>query len=520
MNQFSEIRALPGSIRKTFSGGFIGYPNPTERIYVTLHLKSKRHFEERTRKGRFLPREDLLHTCPEDFRPLGVLADYFSAFDIKLSDIYSHMRLVRITGTIAAMEAAFHVKLANFVSEGKIFRTRAGAICLPEELQEIVSGIFGLDNRLQAFSHLRLADNTQSSFAKPNAFDAVQLAKIYDFPDGDGSGQTIGIIELGGGFLQSDIEAFFRTLNLPIPEVKAVSVLSGSNQPNKDSGADTEVALDIQVAGAAAPAAKIVVYFAPNTEEGFLQAIVTAIHDVDNKPSILSISWGAAESAWTEQAMLAMDDAFRTAASIGMSVFAAAGDDGVNDNVNNLKAHVDFPASSPCLTACGGTNLKIQNGQRIEVAWHSEFHGATGGGISNVFDRPPYQQHLNMPSNRGSQKDGRGLPDVSAVADPATGYAVLVNGSWLTVGGTSAVSPLYSGLTARINQRLGRSSGLINPSLYSALGTPGFNDVVQGSNSSMWVHGYQAVVGWDPVTGWGTPGGTALLNLLSFQPPG
>lgn len=518
MNQFNEMRALSGSYRKAFSGGFDGYPNPQERIDVTLHLKSSSVADRDQRTEKFRSRDDLLRATHDEYQTLKVLAEYFEHFEIRFSDIYSHLRLVRIRGSIASMEAAFKVNLANFSSEGKSYRTRAGAIWLPDELLEMVSGVFGLDNRPQAFSHLRFQDNSMSAFAKPNSFDSVQLAKIYDFPDGDGTGQCIGLIELGGGYLQSDLETFFQTLNLPIPEVRSVSVLSGVNNPNKDGGADTEVALDIQVAGAAAPGARIVVYFAPNTEEGFLQAVMAAIHDVDNRPSILSISWGAAESAWTEQAMLAMNDAFQIAASIGMSVFAAAGDDGVNDNVNNFKAHVDFPASSPFVTACGGTNLRIENGERIEVAWHTEFQGATGGGISNFFDRPDYQQNIYIPPNRSSLKDGRGLPDVSAVADPSTGYATFVNGSWLTIGGTSAVSPLYAGLTARINQRLGRSIGLINPKIYQSGMAVGFNDIVSGNNSSLFVRGYQAREGWDPVTGWGTPGGNNLLDVLNFDP--
>ena len=219
------------------------------------------------------------------------------------------------------------------------------------------------------------------------------------------------MIELGGGFLQSDLATFFTAIGTSIPVVKAVSVLGATNSPGKDPDSDMEVALDIEVAGAVAPSSTIVPYFAPNTDQGFIEALSAAIHDETNHPDIISISWGAAEVAWTGQALSAMDELFQTATSLGISVFVAAGDDGANDNVSDGNAHVDFPASSPSVTACGGTTMTDVSGVRVESCWNESATGAgaTGGGISNVFPRPEYQQNISMPSNLGGSNEGRGL---------------------------------------------------------------------------------------------------------------
>jgi kumamolisin len=385
---------------------------------------------------------------------------------------------------------------------------------VPVELEAVVTGVFGLDNRPQARPHLRRNFARPSSILKPEAFDGNQLAGIYDFPASQGAGSTIALIELGGGYIDADISAFFLALNLPEPEVTSVSVNGGTNSPLLDPDADIEVALDIEVTGAVAPLSRIILFFAPNDDQSFLQAILAAVHDATNNPQVISISWGGAESSWTAQQLAAMNDAFQSAAALGISVFVAAGDDGANDNVNDGKAHVDFPASSPFVTACGGTSLTVTDGVRQESVWNDGDGSATGGGISGFFVRPDYQQNVAMPANLNGDFQGRGLPDVAAVADPDTGYAVLVDAAWLVVGGTSAVAPLMAGLIARINNLTGKNNGLINTSLYQAGSGNSFNDIVGGNNSCDGVDGYSAVLGWDPVTGWGSPGGSSLLHLL------
>jgi kumamolisin len=272
------------------------------------------------------------------------------------------------------------------------------------------------------------------------------------------------------------------------------------------------VLLDIEVAGSIAPGAKIVVYFAPNTDQGFLDAITTAIHDTTNNPTVISISWGGPESSWTSQALTNFDQAFQAAGAMGVTVCVAAGDNGSTDGVSDGSNHVDFPASSSFALACGGTTLQTSNEQIVsEVVWNDLPNGgATGGGVSNVFPLPTWQNGFNVPAP-SVKGGGRGVPDVSGDADPNSGYNILVDGQNEVVGGTSAVAPLWAGLVARINQKMGKSIGFLNPLIYAqAVETSGFHDITQGNNGA-----FSAAVGWDPCTGLGSPDGVPLEAALT-----
>src|SRR5262249_39776474 len=209
------------------------------------------------------------------------------------------------------------------------------------------------------------------------------------------------------------------------PKVVAVSVSGGKNSPTNANSADGEVMLDIEVAAAVAPGARIVVYFAPNTDQGFIDAIATAIHDTTYKPTVISISWGAAESNWTAQAMNALDAACQSAAALGVTITVASGDNGSSDGVTDGKNHVDFPASSPHVLACGGTNLQ-GSGSSItaETVWNGQPQGgATGGGVSNVFTLPNWQASSKV-AKPAIIAGGRGVPDVAVDADPDSGAVV------------------------------------------------------------------------------------------------
>jgi kumamolisin len=269
------------------------------------------------------------------------------------------------------------------------------------------------------------------------------------------------------------------------------------------------VMLDIEVAAAVAPGVKIVVYFAPNTDQGFIDAISTAVHDSTHKPGVISISWGGPESNWTTQAMRALDDACRSAASLGITITAASGDSGSTDG--GTGDNVDFPASSPHVLACGGTKL-VGNGSSItsEVVWNEQAsgEGATGGGVSNVFALPSWQATAKVPAPSGSS-GGRGVPDVCGDADPVTGYQVRVDGQNMVIGGTSAVAPLWAGLIALNNQQNGKSAGFIQPQIYAAKAASAFNDIVSGNNGA-----FSAGPGWDACTGLGSPIGSKLISLL------
>jgi len=342
------------------------------------------------------------------------------------------------------------------------------------------------------------------------SYNPDAVARAYKYPrDVDGKGECIALIELGGGYRNQDMTNYFSKLGIPLPLITSQSVDGAVNAPSTPDSADGEVALDIQVAGAVAPGAKIVVYFAPNTDKGFLDAISTAIHDKVNKPSVISISWGAPESQWTDQALQNYNETFMSAAALGVTITVAAGDNGSSDRETDGQAHVDFPAGSPYTLACGGTRLLSNS----ETVWNDQDGWATGGGISDVFPVPDYQKPISLPvSVNANKKKGRGVPDIAANADSASGYNVLVDGQWTVVGGTSAVAPLIAALIALANQKLKRKAGFIHPKIY-ATSAPVFKDIVSGNNATANTGGYTAGPGWDACTGLGVPMGN-IISIL------
>ena len=373
--------------------------------------------------------------------------------------------------------------------------------------------MLGLDDRPQAKPHFRVrgAGSRRASAAAGVSYTPRQVGQLYQFPlDADGIGETVGILELGGGYKPADLKNYFSALGIKEPAVISVSVDKGKNTRTNPNSADSEVLLDIEVVGALVPGAKIAVYFAPNTSQGFQDALTTAIHDTTNKASVISISWGSAESTWTVQAMTAFDSAAQDAAALGVTICAASGDSGSSDGVNDGANHVDFPSSSPHVLACGGTSLKTANGKiTSETVWNDGPQGgAGGGGFSNQFPLPAWQASANIkPPSDG----GRGVPDVSGDADPETGYRVLVDGQSLVIGGTSAVAPLWSSLVALLNEKLGRPLGFLQPALYGLPQTSdAFHDITSGSNGA-----FAAGPGWDAATGLGSPSGENLLQALS-----
>ncbi|KWZ48070.1 peptidase S53 [Burkholderia savannae] len=426
--------------------------------------------------------------------------------------------LVVLSGTIAQFEAAFGVKLQRFEHRtiGQ-YRCRTGDIALPDELHDVVTAVLGLDNRPQARPHFRLRPTFQPARGGAAVtYTPPQLASLYGFPPGDGAGECIAIVELGGGYRPAEIQQYFSGLGLDRqPKLVDVNVGAGRNAPTGDpSGPDGEVALDLEVAGAIAPGATLAVYFAQNSDAGFIQAVNQAVHDTTNRPSVVSISWGGPEAAWTSQSLQAFNRVLQSAAALGVTVCAASGDAGSADGVQDGANHVDFPASSPYVLACGGTRLDALPGQgiRSEVVWNDDAAGggSTGGGVSDVFDLPDWQKGLSATLARGgaaSPLAKRGVPDVAGDASPATGYEVLVGGTSAVMGGTSAVAPLWAALVARINAAAGSSAGWINPKLYRNAGA--LRDVTVGDNGA-----YAATPGWDACTGLGSPDGAKVAAAL------
>jgi len=518
-------RPLQGSERGLAVGArSLGMADPAERVQVTIVLKRQSsavlvdhlaRVERGDRRARPMARDDFAHQFGSSPQHLGAIRKFAATYGLTVRHEHAARRTVVLEGTVAQCNAAFGVTLQRFDAPTGPYRGRTGAVQLPEELHDIVDAVLGLDNRPQARPHFRHRPSNASTVAgqASGTFTPLQLAQLYGFPAGNAQGQTIAIIELGGGYRTQDISAYFAELGIAQPSLRSVAVDGASNEPSGDpNGPDAEVELDIEVAGAIAPGAAICVYFAPNTDAGFLDAVSSAVHDTTNKPSVVSISWGGAESTWTQQAMRAIDQTLQEAAVLGVTVCVASGDSGSSDGVADGAGHVDFPASSSYSLACGGTSLRAAS-QHItsETVWNDGAQGgASGGGVSAVFDLPSWQAGLQLHNAQGgsSPLTRRGVPDVAGDADPRTGYDVLVDGSGAVIGGTSAVAPLWAALIARINSARGASVGLVQPLLYSTAGL--FNDITSGNNGL-----YAAAVGWDACTGLGSPKGQAIAAALA-----
>jgi kumamolisin len=434
-------------------------------------------------------------------------------------------RTVVLAGTVAQMNAAFGVNLQDYqLPDGSSYRGRSGVAKVPADLAGIIETVLGLDNRPQARPHFQPLGWLRRGRGMPliaagvaaTAFTPIDVARLYDFPlqfNGtplNGQGQCVGIIELGGGYVQADLDAYFAEMGVQSPAVTAVGVDGGANQPGSD--ADMEVMLDIEVVGAIAPGARIAVYFAPNSSRGFYDAITTAVHDQQNQPSVISISWGSPEGQpyWTTREMQSYSKAFQDAATLGVTICCSSGDRGSGDGVQDGNPHVDFPAASPYALACGGTKLEGAGGAiQSEVVWNEDpTSSATGGGVSTVFPCPTWQAQATPPSG-SPPMTGRGVPDVAGDADPVTGYKIRVNGANTVIGGTSAVAPLWAALIALCNQCLNRSTGYLNPKIYSQAFVSAIRDITSGTNGA-----YNAGPGWDACTGLGSPDGAALLKDL------
>jgi kumamolisin len=357
-------------------------------------------------------------------------------------------------------------------------------------------------------SHTRrfVAKSTVSAelAAQPAPFTVPSLCAAYNWPTALTGNGVIAIVELGGGWVQSDMETFFKGLNQPVPQITDVSVDGTQNSPNQSVGssndADYEVGLDIQVAGASfyaatARPATIRVYWS--------QDIATAVQKAaQDGCDVCSISWGADEAVWGATAAKDMEDAAAAATAAGMIVFAASGDNNSGDG-GSSPANVDLPAACPHIIGCGGTYKTTSE----EIVWNdnpgqSDGEG-TGGGYSTIFPAQSWQIGAPAPPTGTASGKGRMVPDVAGDADPNTGYDVFVHGAGTVVGGTSAVAPLYAGLFASFGAKL----GFVTPTLWK--NPTAFNDITVGDNGM-----YKAATGPDPCTGLGSPIGLRIAGLF------
>ncbi len=514
---------LPGSERRALPAAELaGSIDGSQWVELTLVTRRIAELPD-TAAGTLarLSRQDLRQLHGSDPAEQGLVADVLSGLGLQVTGSDAGSRRMTVSGSLAVLAEVFGASLTQATTAARPgappvpHRYRTGGLQIPAQLDGIIVAVLGLDTRPQARSQIRVADPAAAAAV---SYTPPQVAGFYQFPAGtDGTGQTLAIIELGGGFGASDLDTYFSGLGIAAPSVTAASVDGATNVAGQDpSGADGEVLLDIEVAGSVAPAAAQIVYFAPNTDQGFVDAVTTAVHATPT-PTAVSISWGQSEDSWTAQGRSALDAAIADGAAIGVTVCVAAGDNGSSDGASDSQPHVDFPASSPHALACGGTSLQADRATGAissETVWNDGASGgAGGGGISDTFAVPAWQAGAGIPAS-ASGGTGRGVPDVAGNADPATGYQVLVDGQQMVVGGTSAVAPLWAALTCRMAQAAGKSFGIIQQYLYSgvqaAAAAPGFRDITGGNNGA-----YAAGPGWDACTGLGSPDGTALLARLA-----
>ncbi|WP_420065419.1 S53 family peptidase [Pectobacterium colocasium] len=486
------------------------FTTPDEEYYAELHDSIDPQFGG-INANRPLSRADYARKFSADEADIEHVRAFARHHRLSIEREHAASRTVFLTGTVGQMEQAFRVSLARYDHKHGTFRGRAGGIYLPEYLQGVVIAVLGLDERLATSSCLHINETFSNAAKRPSGYTPLELAEFYHFPEHDGAGKCIGIIALGGGYRLPQLEHYFKRMGINPPQVVDVCVGGARNAPASSEGdkavspIDIEVQMDIEIAGALAPAANIVVYFAPNTDAGFLEAINAAVHDEKNAPSVISISWGSSESQWTAQSLQVYNQSFQTAAALGITVCVASGDRGSKDGEPH-GLHVDFPASSPYVLACGGTHLQKT---REETTWHSRDGSATGGGVSQHFTLPNWQLGLSLVDKYGGHHplQHRGVPDVSGHADPETGYLVEVNGREGVVGGTSAVAPLWAGLLVRMLALTHSASLFIPPLLYR--NRHSCKDIVRGNNGA-----FVASEGWDACTGLGAPDGMKLLSLL------
>jgi kumamolisin len=527
--------------RQPVEARFLGESNGDKKIRITVVLRSASSSNERLKAI-----QGLTSCLPRNRKPLN-LGDFtrlHGALDEDLALVKRFAkengfrvineskarRCVVLAGSIRKFSRAFHVRMNNYRHAGTAYRSHVDAIQIPAHLEGIVQAILGFDDRPLMKHHAFFAHHHSVQHIDP-----AEVINTYHFPPNtNGKKQSIAIIELGGGFYKKDINDYFRTHRLRAPKIKVIEIGGQRNNPashqtiekllemmgihksanlkSNQSGLiraswTIETTLDIQLTGAFANGAAIKVYFAPNTAQGKYHALTSALM---KNSTLISCSWGAVEEDLPLDFIDVMNEVFLDAALLGTTVCFSSGDHG-DDPAKNGKPRAHFPATSPYVLACGGTHWLLQKKKVNEVVWNEAFPHyvvKSGGGVSSIFKPPQWQSSARIKLK--TLKNGRGIPDVAGKADIERGYSMQVAGFNITMGGTSAVAPMWAALIARINEKLGLRVGYLTPLLYHNIFHQTFTDITKGNNGTH----FKAGRGWDACTGWGTPNGKKLLKAL------
>jgi len=466
-------------------------------VLILLRHNRKFPLENSVRDGRRFEIEHLLRESGAESDDIEAVRRFARKHRLKVVRVNARKRIIVLRGAERAIKA------------------------IPKNLPGVM-GVFGLDHRPVSKRPPYKKFPPEESLIPPPVNACTRPPKrfrgLYDFPkNATGKGQCIGVLEFGGGFSPRKLRTYLRRLGISGAKIKVREIPPGANRPTGRPGkmsADTEVYLDLEMLASIAPDATLVVYFAENSSRGWIEALHEAIFDRRHRISVLAISWGAAELQWDATAIRAIDHLFQFAALLGITVCCASGDRGVFEDAMRPYS-VPFPASSPHVLACGGTQLKVSGTRRKrESVWNeSRVSGlASGGGVSQVFELPAFQAGHRVPSRAGRQ--GRGIPDVAANASSATGYLIWSDDTAMALGGTSAAAPFWAGLVACLNEALGRRVGYLTPLLYAQKPHPGLKNIAHGNNRLNGRQGYDARRTWDACTGLGSPRGVKLLDWL------
>lgn len=544
---------VPGSPRPPTKGATRIKDAPSNsNVEVTMTLRGPKLPGAHLLGGRALSAADFKANYSASKRDADKVSTVLRKFGLRIEGVSLETRSMRVSGSVAQMEAAFHPNLGIYqnADQGE-FRDRESDYKIPDPLRGIVTAIIGFGERRVAARkrapgnarHNRRRKpkhNMASIVSRLSPLGPADIENLYHFPPGDAAGQKIAIAELGGGYFARDLTAYCAKFNRRAPTVKTIAVnlpvrdlsqIKRLKPPARQDEMDStgEVMMDVQIVAGLCPAAEISVYFATFDQKGWVDLLNQVIKD---KPVALSVSWGSAEdsSDWSDAARAAINERLNAAAALGITICGASGDDGTGDEETDGNSHVDFPSCSPFVLAVGGTMIAEKAGKFTEQVWReghgkrtSNGGGATGGGVSVIFDRPKWQNVKVKSLNKGS-KDGRVVPDIAALAGPPW-YDLVFRGKNTYGGGTSASAPVLAALIARVSALLPASRGrrYLTPLLYQKsphggeVGRFVCHDITIGHNASMPKPGvgYQATKGFDAVSGWGTPIGTSLLLALT-----
>jgi kumamolisin len=488
------------------------------RLVLSLHLKRPRR--QRRRLGsaadlaelsRRISRKDLAAERKRALaKPMAALRRFAKTHRMKVLEVDPPGCRVKLSVQSGDAGRIFATTLRRVEAGGVSYLYPVRRPRLPRALARFTDAVLGLDQRPVA-SRLR-------AMAGGNGRDGIlpsEMARLYGMiVPGQGAGQCIGIVSPRGGYKPDDLKTACEAMGVPPPTVVEVNIGKGRNSFGADSEADKEVSLDLQVVAGVAPRARVVIYFTEPTEAGYADGVAQAVHDDVNRPSVIVFTWGESEDFWPKAARAALDATLGDAVRLGVTVVAAAGDDLATERRGDGEVHVDYPASSPYVLGCGGTEITLDaagNAIAGEVVWNAGARG-TGGGISDVFSVPSYQNGVDLPPSLNDGARRRGVPDVAAAASETNGYRIVLNGSEVVTGGTSAAAPLWAAFIAALNGQRGEPLGFVNQLLYK---NRAWLRPITSGNNMMFGLGYSAGPGWNACAGLGVPVGQTITAAVA-----